>query len=130
MNRYSLPAAAAAVALLLASCSSSKSSSPSASTAAGGGAATSAASAPSAAGGITIKNFAFSATMTVKPGQKVTVTNRDSTAHTLTDKKTHKFDTGNLDPGATKTFIAPSTPGTYAFGCKYHPEMHGTLVVK
>jgi plastocyanin len=68
--------------------------------------------------------------MTVKPGQKVTVTNRDSTAHTLTDKKNHKFDTGNIDPGATGTFTAPTAPGSYPFGCKYHPNMNGTLVVQ
>jgi plastocyanin len=130
MNRYSVPAAAAALALLLASCSSSKSSSPSASTAAGGGATTSAASSAPAASGITIKNFAFSGTMTVKAGEKVTVTNRDTAAHTLTDKKTGKFDTGNIDPGATGTFTAPTTPGSYPFGCKYHPNMSGTLVVQ
>ncbi len=131
MNRYSVAAAAAAaaVALMLASCSSSKSGSP-ASTAAPGGATASAASAPAAAGGITIKNFAFSGTMTVKSGQKVTVTNRDSTAHTLTDMKTQKFDTGNIDPGTTKSFTAPSAAGSYPFGCTYHSNMHGTLVVK
>ncbi len=129
MNRYSVPAAVAALALLLASCSSSKSSSPSTSTAAGGGSTSTSAAAP-ASGGITIKNFAFSGTMTVKPGQKVTVTNRDTAAHTLTDKKTHKFDTGNIDPGATGTFTAPTTPGSYPFGCTYHPNMNGTLVVR
>jgi plastocyanin len=129
MNRYSIAAAAAAVTLMLASCSSSKSGSP-ASTAPPGGGTSAASGAPAPANGITIKDFAFSGTMTVKPGQKVTVTNRDSTAHTLTDMKTHKFDTGNLDPGATKSFTAPSAAGSYPFGCKYHSNMHGTLVVK
>jgi plastocyanin len=114
MNRYSLVAIVAAVSLALAGCSSSSKKS----------------SSPPKAGDIVIKNFAFSGKMTVKAGQKVTVTNRDSTAHTLTDKKTHKFDTGNIDPGATKSFTAPSTAGSYPFGCDYHPEMHGTLVVQ
>lgn len=69
--------------------------------------------------------------MTVKPGQKVTVTNKDSVAHTLTDKKTHLFDTGNIDgSGGTGTFTAPSKAGSYPFGCTYHPNMHGTLVVQ
>jgi plastocyanin len=134
MNRYSIAATAAAVTLMLSSCSSSKSGSPASTAPPGGG--TSAASgasasgAPAPANGITIKNFAFSGTMTVTAGQKVTVTNRDSTAHTLTDMKTHKFDTGNIDPGATKSFTAPSAAGSYPFGCTYHSNMHGTLVVK
>jgi plastocyanin len=69
--------------------------------------------------------------MTVKPGEKVTVTNKDSVAHTLTDKKTHKFDTGNIDGnGGTATFTSPTTPGSYPFGCTYHPNMHGTLIVQ
>jgi plastocyanin len=25
---------------------------------------------------------------------------------------------------------APTEPGEYAFHCKYHPSMHGTLTVK
>jgi plastocyanin len=129
MNRYSIAATAAAVTLMLASCSSSKSGSP-ASTAAPGGSSSAASGAPAPTNGITIKNFAFSGTMTVTAGQKVTVTNRDSTAHTLTDMKTHKFDTGNIDPGATKSFTAPSAAGSYPFGCTYHSNMHGTLVVK
>jgi plastocyanin len=68
--------------------------------------------------------------MTVKAGAKVTVTNKDSAAHTLTDKATHKFDTGNIaGSGGTATFTAPSAPGTYKFGCTYHPNMAGTLTV-
>jgi plastocyanin len=79
---------------------------------------------------ITIKNFGFSGTLTVKAGAKVTVVNEDSVAHTLTDKKTHKFDTGNIaGSGGTGTFTAPTTPGSYPFGCTYHPNMAGTLVV-
>ncbi len=84
-----------------------------------------------ATAGIVISGFAFSGAMTVKPGQKVTVTNQDSVAHTLTDRQTHKFDTGNIPGnGGTGTFTAPTTPGSYPFGCTYHPDMHGTLVVR
>ena len=54
----------------------------------------------------------------------------DSVAHTLTDKATMKFDTGNIaGNGGTGTFTAPTTPGSYPFGCTYHPNMAGTLVV-
>ncbi len=119
--------------VLLAACSSSTKSTstttPPASSAASA-AASSAGSSNSAAGGITIKSFAFSGTLTVKAGATVTVTNNDSVAHTLTDKATHKFDTGNIPGnGGTGTFTAPTTPGSYPFGCTYHPNMAGTLIV-
>jgi len=83
-----------------------------------------------ASGGIVISSFAYSGTMTVKPGEKVTVTNKDSAAHTLTDTKTRLFDTGNIaGGGGTGTFTAPTKPGSYPFGCTYHPNMAGTLIV-
>jgi len=81
-------------------------------------------------GGILISGFAFSGTMTVKSGQKVTVTNQDTVLHTLTDKKTHLFDTGNIAGGGTGTFTAPTKPGSYPFGCTYHADMKGTLIVQ
>jgi len=68
--------------------------------------------------------------MTVKPGEKVTVTNKDSTSHTLTDKG-GKFDTGKIDgSGGTGTFTAPTAPGSYSIMCTFHHQMSGTLVVK
>jgi plastocyanin len=135
MTRY-LIAAGAALTLVLASCSSSShttknTAASSATAASAASASTTAATAPAATGGIVINGFAFSGTLTVKAGQKVTVTNKDSVAHTLTDKQTHKFDTGNIaGNGGTGTFTAPTTPGSYPFGCRYHPDMHGTLVVQ
>lgn len=119
MKRIVFLVLASLATVLLASCSSSG--------------ATKAASTPAAShgGGITISNFAYGGQLTVKPGQKVTVTNNDSVAHTVTDKKTHLFDTGNVDGnGGTGTFTAPTKPGTYSFGCTYHPQMAGTLTVK
>jgi plastocyanin len=68
----------------------------------------------------------FMGTMTVAPGATITVTNKDSAAHTLTGSG---FGTGNLNPGQTKTITAPMTPGSYALTCDYHPNMHGTLIV-
>ena len=79
---------------------------------------------------ITIQNFGYSGALSVKAGAKVTVVNNDSVAHTLTDKDTHKFDTGSISgSGGTGTFTAPSKPGKYPFGCLFHPEMSGTLTV-
>ena len=77
-----------------------------------------------------ISNFKFSpASLTVKPGAGVTVTNQDSTAHTATADDGQSFDTGTLDQGASQT-ISVSKPGSYPYHCSIHPFMHGTLVVK
>lgn len=126
MTRLSVVAAVLAATLALAACGSSSNS----------GSPTSTGSPPaggSSAGtpqvGITIHNFGYTGGLTVKAGTKVTVKNLDSTAHTLTDKKTHKFDTGTISGGGTGTFTAPSKPGKYPFGCSFHPEMAGTLTV-
>lgn len=134
-----LPAAAAALLLaaVLAACSSSTkpantttsaASSPAASASASTGAGT---AAPSSTGAlqVTIKNFAFEpASLTVRPGQTVTVVNQDSTTHTVTasDKS---FDTGNIAPGASATFTAPQQTGGHPYICTIHPFMHGTLTV-
>ncbi len=79
---------------------------------------------------ITIQNFSFSpAKIIVKPGQKVTVTNKDSVAHTVTanDKE---FNTGDIEPGKTVTFTAPSSPGSHPYICTIHQYMTGVLTVK
>jgi len=136
MKRSALTVAAAAAALILAGCSSSSKSPPTTAVTAGASSSVATTSPSTGAGsatpaaGITISGFAYSGTLTVKAGATITVTNNDSVAHTLTDKATKKFDTGNISGnGGTGTFTAPSTPGTYKFGCTYHPNMAGTLVV-
>jgi plastocyanin len=114
-------ASLAAVAVLASACSSSPSSS--------GTTTTSSTSHNTATASVTIKNFAFSPkTLTVKPGTKVLVTNRDTVTHTLTSN-TGKFDTGDINFNATGSFIAPTQPGTYGYHCTIHPFMVGTLVV-
>lgn len=119
-----------AVSLLpaLAGCSDSNS---------GGSGATPSASAPAsspAAGGgadrIDIKDFAFGpAALTVKPGAVVTVTNSDSTTHTVTATGAKAFDTGDISPGKTVTFTAPSKAGSYPYTCTIHPFMKANLTV-
>jgi plastocyanin len=130
--------AVAAALLALAGCSSSSGSGGSSATstpagtpsATGSGSATSGSSTPNGAAMITIKNFAFDpATLTVHPGAKVTVTNQDSTAHTVTATGAKQFDTGDVAPGRTTTFTAPSKPGTYPYICTIHQFMKGTLKV-
>lgn len=84
----------------------------------------------SAAAAITIKDFAFGNPVTVSPGAAVTVTNQDTAEHTVTADQGQAFDAEVKGGGGTATFTAPSQPGTYAFHCTYHPNMHGTLTVK
>jgi plastocyanin len=140
MSRLSIAAAGVAALFALAACSSSSSDSGNASTpAASQPAATSqpatstqpaASSKPAAGQTITIgMDRGYTGDLTVKAGATVTVANKDIVAHTLTDKQTHKFDTQNIDGGGTGTFTAPTEPGSYPFGCTYHPEMAGILVV-
>ncbi len=77
---------------------------------------------------VEIQGFVFHPAMiTVAPGTKVKVTNRDATTHTLTAMGT--FDTGRLNGGASTLIIAPSRPGTYAYHCNIHSFMHGVLQV-
>jgi plastocyanin len=123
--------------LFLAACGSS---SPSATGATGAATTTTAAATTTTSGStttsgasggttITIHNYAFTpVTLTVKPGTKVTVTNTDSVTHTLTANG-GAFDTGDILPGASSTFTAPSTAGTYAYHCSIHLFMKATLIV-
>lgn len=79
---------------------------------------------------ITIQGFKFEpATLTVHPGQKITVVNKDATTHTLTANPAGPFDTGNIAGGATTVFTAPTAPGNYTYICTIHQFMHGTLTV-
>jgi plastocyanin len=86
--------------------------------------------APAAKNMIVIKNFSFAPMdLTVAPGTKVTVKNEDAATHTLSASK-KQFDTGDITQGATRTFTAPATPGTYTYICNIHQYMQGTLTVK
>ncbi|WP_121717606.1 cupredoxin family copper-binding protein [Streptomyces sp. E5N91] len=99
----------------------------------GGDGATESATRSSASGGtqVTIKDFTFEpASLTVSPGAKVTVVNKDSTTHTLTASKGGSFDTGDIAPGKSATFTAPSTAGDFPYACTIHPFMKGTLTVE
>ena len=67
--------------------------------------------------------------LSVSPGATVKVTNKDSATHTLTATG-DQFNTGNITQNQTKTFKAPSKPGTYHYICNIHQYMMGTIVVK
>jgi plastocyanin len=79
---------------------------------------------------ITIKNFAFQGPTSVKPGAQVMVMNSDSETHSVTSDTSGLFDANVDGGGGTATLTAPTKPGSYPYHCKYHSNMHGTLVVK
>jgi plastocyanin len=112
-------------ALLLSACSSGGSGSGSSGSASSGGS-----GGATATDALTISNFMFSPmSASVAPGATVTVTNKDSVTHTLTATG-GQFDTGDIGPGQTKTFTAPSKAGTYSYICNIHQYMKGTIVVR
>jgi plastocyanin len=79
---------------------------------------------------IAISNFAYTVPASVHPGQQITIVNNDSANHTVTSDANNVFDIGISGGGGMKPFTAPTTPGTYAFHCKYHANMHGSLIVQ
>ncbi len=77
---------------------------------------------------VTIKDFAFSpATATAAAGSKVTWTNGDTTAHTVT-LDDGSADSGNVAPGSTFDHVF-ATAGTFAYHCTIHSQMKGTVTV-
>ena len=75
---------------------------------------------------VVIENFAFSPTVvTIKAGDQVRWTNKDSVIHTATGEN---FDTGSLKEGESKV-VTFDTPGEYAYICTPHPNMKGKVVV-
>jgi plastocyanin len=75
-----------------------------------------------------MKNIVFNPTsVTVKAGDKVTWTNNDTVAHTVT-LDDNSVDSGEVAAGETfaNTF---ATAGTFAYHCKIHSVMHATVTV-
>jgi plastocyanin len=77
-------------------------------------------------------------TLTVKKGNKITVTNKDTLPHTVTSgtgptdpNSAKQFDTSIIEPGATADIETTNiTPGDYPFHCSVHPYMTGKVVVQ
>jgi plastocyanin len=75
---------------------------------------------------VQIVNFTFSpATVTIRAGQAVEWTNRDSIAHTV-DFSGVISNVLNRGDTYAQRFTAP---GTYHYICSIHPFMHGTVIV-
>jgi plastocyanin len=133
MKRFGLFWAAMCLAAALAtacggSSNSSESQSGTATATASGSEATSAPASASAAT-ITIASMNYGDPVTVPPGAQIAIKNNDSVEHSVTSDAAGKF-TVDVDGNEQGTLTAPSEPGEYAFHCKYHPSMHGTLIVK
>jgi plastocyanin len=85
--------------------------------------------------GVTVMNFMFlPPSITVQPGATVTWTQRDSVAHTVTSGAPNAANAGSVfdhalpNVGDTYSFTF-STAGSYAYFCRYHPWMLGTVQV-
>jgi plastocyanin len=78
---------------------------------------------------VAIKDFEFTpAKVTVATGTRITWTNKDAANHTVTFAK-GPGNLGNLNHGRSRSATFTKT-GTYKYVCMYHPNMHGTVVVK
>jgi plastocyanin len=81
------------------------------------------------ANAVIIRNFAFAPDrLTVPVGTVLKVTNEDGSTHTLTARD-GAFTTGELDGGRSAT-VELTRAGSFAYYCKIHNYMTGTVVVK
>jgi len=77
---------------------------------------------------VEIEDFAYDPDpVRIEEGGKVIWINRDSAPHTATAED-GSFDTGTLEEGKLKSETFKE-PGTYAYVCSIHPQMHGTVEV-
>jgi cytochrome c oxidase subunit 2 len=78
------------------------------------------------------------ATLTVKKGDKITVTNKDTVPHTVTSGATptdpnvgKSFDTSIIEAAKSADIVTANlAPGNYPFHCSIHPYMTGKLIVQ
>lgn len=77
---------------------------------------------------VVIADFTFRpGTLEIMAGQSVIFSNNDAVAHTVTADD-GSFDTGNIAPGHSAT-VTIDTPGTYTYGCAYHPAMPQSTII-
>lgn len=77
---------------------------------------------------VTIQNFAFSQkSITLKKGDMVMWTNKDSAPHTVTGES-GGLSSPTLNANGTYSFIF-NNAGTFNYHCAFHPSMTGTITV-
>jgi plastocyanin len=67
------------------------------------------------------------ATITIAAGDSVVWTNDDGVEHTATGIR-NDWETGSLARGTSNGITFPY-PGEYAYYCRWHPGMRGTVIV-
>ncbi len=76
---------------------------------------------------VTIDHFKYSPTpLHVSKGATVVFSNTSRIKHTAT--RNGSFNTGKIKPGHSVS-VRFTAPGTYAYHCQIHPEMHGKIIV-
>jgi amicyanin len=79
---------------------------------------------------VEISGFAFNPnTLTVKVGDTVTWTNKDSMGHTVTSDSGSELSSSTLSNGQTYSHTF-STAGTFAYHCTIHTSMKANIVVE
>ena len=74
---------------------------------------------------VTIQAMQFQpATVSVIPGMKITWTNMDNTAHTVTSDDGTSFNSGTINPGASYTFVAAAL-GSFLFQTEHGVDVSG-----
>ena len=127
MHRLARMAIGAIAVVALSACSSTGGG---ASTGTGGGG-SAPCSVATSAGAVTaaVKDFEFDpATVTAKVGDTITWTNNGAAQHTVTLDDQPSCDTGSITAGSTGS-LKFTAAGTYAFHCKIHSSMKGTITI-
>lgn len=67
--------------------------------------------------------------ITIKVGDRITWSNKDSTGHTVTSDEGIELSSSKLSEGDTYSHTFDKA-GTYPYHCIYHSSMHGTVIVQ
>jgi plastocyanin len=78
---------------------------------------------------VTIEQMRFNPPiLTVRRGDRVVWVNKDLVPHTVS-ATSKAFESHSIAPNASWNYVA-RTRGNFAYGCEFHPTMHGTLIVR
>lgn len=79
---------------------------------------------------VEIANFAFSpAELTIKTGDSVTWTNKDSAQHKIASDAGSEINSDSLSTGQTYSHTF-NTAGTFDYHCLIHPSMKAKIIVQ
>ena len=79
---------------------------------------------------VEIANFAFSpAELTIKTGDTVTWTNKDSAQHKIASDLVSEINSDSLSTGQTYSHTF-NTAGTFDYHCSIHPSMKAKIIVQ